>query len=117
MKRAHSLQRWDHRAPLIEEACSSPTLWSQIAIPTLLKKRETIKKGNRKLLEDIYIYFTYREVDSRGDDKSPVTAEVGIGNVGTEDGSHPHSAHPVGNVVCRLDRALVQLLCKVEHQV
>ena len=42
---------------------------------------------------------------------------MGVGNVRTEDGHHPDGADPVGDIVGRRDRALVELLGQIEHKV
>lgn len=60
---------------------------------------------------------TYAEVDDGGGHEGAVAAEVGVGEVGADDGRHPDGADPVGDVVGRRHHALVQLRRQVQHQV
>lgn len=60
---------------------------------------------------------TYEEVYDGGDHEGAVAAEVGVGDVGADDGRHPDCADPVGDVVGGEHRALVQLRREVQHQV
>lgn len=53
---------------------------------------------------------TYRKADGRGDEKSPVTAEMSIGNVRSQDRHNPNCSRPIGDIVGRRDGSLMQLL-------
>jgi hypothetical protein len=59
----------------------------------------------------------YHEVYDGADDEGPVAAEVGVGDVGAEQRREEDDAGPVGDVVGRLHRALVELVRHVDHQV
>lgn len=56
----------------------------------------------------------YQEVDDRADDEGPVPAKVGVGDVSAEDWSHPHCAHPVGDIVGGGDGPHVDLVGQIE---
>lgn len=42
---------------------------------------------------------TYGEIDGGGDDEGPVAAEMSIGNIGSQNRSHPDGANPVSYIV------------------
>jgi hypothetical protein len=54
---------------------------------------------------------TYRDINDAGNDKRPVTAEMSISDVSTQDWSDPNSSDPIGDIVGSGDGALVELLC------
>lgn len=53
----------------------------------------------------------YREIDYACDNKRPISAEMSISNVSTQDWSNPNGANPIGDIVGRGDRALMELIC------
>jgi hypothetical protein len=53
----------------------------------------------------------YREINYGCDYKRPVAAKMCISNISTQDWSNPNSANPVGDIVGRGDRALMELIC------
>jgi hypothetical protein len=60
---------------------------------------------------DMIMVETYRDINDGRDDKRPVTAEMSVGDVSTQDRSDPNSSHPIGDIVGSGDGALVELLC------
>jgi hypothetical protein len=60
---------------------------------------------------------TYGEINDGRSDERPVTAEMSISNISTQDWSDPNSSDPIGDVVGRGDGALVELLCQKHNQI
>lgn len=61
--------------------------------------------------EILLMVETYRDINNAGNDKSPVTAEMSVGDVSTQDRSDPNSSNPIGDIVGSGDGAQVELLC------
>ncbi len=59
----------------------------------------------------------YREINCGCDYKRPVTAKMSISNISTQDWSNPNSANPVGDIVGRGDRALMELICQIYDEI
>jgi len=60
---------------------------------------------------DDIVLETYRDINYWRSDKRPVTAEMSISNISTQDWSDPNGSDPIGDMVGGGDRALVELLC------
>lgn len=61
--------------------------------------------------------MTYRQIDNRGDDESPKSTEISIGDVGAQHRGHPHGTHPIGDIVGCCHSALMKLICQIQYEI